>query len=195
VPSSEARGRRRHLKAEQGVSAEAHQIIKAAFEDGRPTYETIADEVLKTTGEKVGKSSLGLYYREWNVNRMAREARDIALRQLEGLRRLPPEQLDEVLEQLLRTSAYESLAQAAPGQVDPGKAIRALEARERRRLAERDLAYRERLLTQRGQTTLELALEFWQAMVELVHAADPGAGQALAAVSDKVIDGLKAKYA
>lgn len=187
--------RRRHLKAEVGISETARGIIRAAFEAGSKTYEGIADEVHLATGEKIGKSSVARGWREWRVQQRAREAREIALVQLADLRTLPSDKLDEVIEQLLRTNAYESLAQAESGDIDPGKAMRALDARARRRLDEKRLELETKRLEQRTVTTLDQALEFWQVVVELVHAADAAAGQALTQHADQVIDGLKQKYA
>lgn len=187
--------RRRHLKAEVGVSNAARDLIDAAFEAGTASYEAIAQEVLLATGEKIGKSSVQRYWREWRVRQRAKEAREVALAQLADLRKLPADKLDEVIEQLLRTNAYESLAQAEAGDVDAGKAMRALTARDRLKLEEKRLELETRRLEQRAVLPIEQALEMWEAIVGLVHAASPAAGEALTGVSAQVIEGLKAKYA
>ncbi len=154
--------RRRHLKAEVGLSATARGIVAAAFEAGQKTYEQIAEEILLATGERIGKSSLGRAWREWRVKARVTEAREVALRQLAGLQGLPAEQLNEVIEQLLRTNAYESLAQAESGQIDPGKALRAITARDRLRLDERRLD-----LERRSQELNEARLDLERRKVEL----------------------------
>ncbi len=186
---------RRHLKAEVGLSPAARALIDAAFETGSASYEAIARQVFRATGEKIGKTSVGRYWREWNVRRRAREARSVALVQLAGLRKLPAAQLDEVIEQLLRTAAFEELAQAEPGTLDPGKLIRALTARERVKLARAQQEMAARRLEQRAATDLDRVLEMWRDIVGLVQGADSAAAEALRATSDKVIDGLKARYA
>jgi hypothetical protein len=143
--------RRRHLKAEVGLSETARGIIRSAFETGSKSYEEIAQEILLTTGEKIGRSSIARAWREWRVQQRAREAREVALAQLADLHKLPSDKLDEVIEQLLRTNAYESLAQAEAGEIDPGKAILALERKRRGRLMEREVAVRERLVAIKEQ--------------------------------------------
>jgi hypothetical protein len=193
--SAQSSERRRHLKAVVGVSRAARDLIDAAFEAGTSTYEKIAEEILLSTGEKIGRSSIARYWREWRVQQRAREAREVALVQLADLRKLPSGQLDEVIEQLLRTNAYESLAQAEAGDIDPGKAMRALDARARRKLDEKRLELETKRLDQRGVLPIEQALEMWETIVGLVHAVSGDAGQALATVSDQVINGLKQKYA
>ncbi len=144
--------RRRHLKAEVGISDPARDLIDAAFEAGAASYEGIASAVAAATGETIGKSSIARYWREWRVQQRAREAREIALAQLADLHELPVDKLDEVIEQLLRTNAYESLAQAESGDIDPGKAMRALDARARRKLDEKRLE----LETRQGQQRIQL---------------------------------------
>jgi len=187
--------RRRHMKAEVGISDTARTLIRTAFEAGSKTYEQLAEEVHLTTGERIGKSSIARYWREWRVQQRAREAREIALAQLSDLRRLPADKLDEVIEQLLRTNAYESLAQAEAGDIDPGKAMRALTARDRLKLEERRLALETKRLEQRAVLPLDQALEMWEAIVGILHRVNPQAGAALTAHADQVIDGLKSKYA
>jgi hypothetical protein len=189
------RERRRHLKAEVGLSQTAQQLVRAAFTAGQKTYAQIAEEVLLTTGETIGKSSIQRAWREWRVQQRAAEARDIALAQLADLRKLPADQLDEVIEQLLRTNAYESLAQAESGEIDPGKAMRALTARDRLRLEAKRLELETRRLEQRAVVPLDQALEMWEAIVGILARVNAQAAEALQQNADQVIDGLKQKYA
>ena len=64
MPSHRQRAveRRKHLKAEVGLSSVAHRMIRGALENGRESYEAIAAAVLAATGEKIGKSSIARYY-------------------------------------------------------------------------------------------------------------------------------------
>lgn len=204
------RERRRHLKAVVGVSAAARTLIDAAFETGSQTYEQIVEAVRQATGETIGKSSLARYWREWRVQQRAREAREIALAQLADLRRLPTDKLDEVIEQLLRTNAYESLAQAEAGDIDPGKAMRALDARQRTRMSreklqidqEKQRVADERLALDKARLELErerklaidkpaLFLEFFKGMVETLVQADPAAAEVLNRHFDRLMARVK----
>lgn len=69
---SERGERRRHLKAQEGVSPTARAIIEAAFEDGRATYNMISAAVAAKSGEKISASSLARYWRVWRSSRFAR---------------------------------------------------------------------------------------------------------------------------
>lgn len=156
--------RRRHLKAVVGVSPEAKALIEAAFEEGKATYPEIAAAILERTGEKIGRSSIQRYWRFWNVERRAKEAAEIATEKLEALRTVPRETLLELIEHQLTVGAYEGLAQAAAGSLDPGKLIRALAARDRGKLAKQQLA-----LDERRVVVTEQALELERQKVAIAE--------------------------
>ena len=187
--------RRRHLKAEIGISEAAQGIIRAAFEEGEKTYKEIAKNVLLTTGEQIGPSSVQRAWVVWNLRRMNREVRERSLQQLQELKKLPPEKLDEAIEQILRTIAFDELASGKPGDFDPGKLLRALTARDRVKQLQQQHELELRRLEQRGALPIEQALEMWETIVGILHKVNAEAGAALSQHADQVIDGLKAKYA
>lgn len=186
--------RRRHLKAATGLSEAARGIIVAAFEAGTATYEQIAAAVLAQTGEQIGRSSVARYYPCWCEAQLAKKIELAASERAREMIALPTAELEQAIETLEVGRLYESLAESQ----SPLTQAQALIARDRvarRKQKDRELTLEERRLDQRGVLPIEQALEMWETIVGLVHTVDTEAGKVLAAVSDKVIDGLKVKYA
>ena len=131
--------RRRHLKAEVALSEPARDLIDAAFEGGKDSYEAIAAAILAATGEKIGKSSVARYWRFWRAKRRGDEARDAARRLIADLKDHPAPEIEAALEHLTAATIYQGLAEAEGAGINPADLIKAKVATGRLKLAEQKL--------------------------------------------------------
>ena len=184
--------RRRHLKAEVALSEPARDLIDAAFEGGKDSYEAIAAAILAATGEKIGKSSVARYWRFWRAKRRGDEARDAARRLIADLKDHPAPEIEAALEHLTAATIYQGLAEAEGAGINPADLIKAKVATGRLKLAEQKLDLDRQLvgLETRKVELRERATQAAQRITEKVKTAMKELPPDVARIIDEEVYGL-----
>ena len=93
------------------VSAAARELIHAGFEAGT-SYDAIIAQVHAATGEKVSRGGLSRYWRFWQAQARAREAKAMVRDLLKEFTATPSADLERLLEGLAASTLMETMAQA-----------------------------------------------------------------------------------